>query len=195
MTTDEPTCVVHKFGGTSVADADCFRQVAKIVTARPEKQRLIVVSAMAGITDQLVNAVHVAGKRDLGYRDIMARVGARHRKTITELLPSDDAGRLCEALTRDLAIIEEVLHVTTVLHGYSRNGLELVSGFGEVWSAQILAALLRQDKENVDWLDAREVLTVARTESAADVMWPESRARADAWAAKHAPLAKTVVIT
>src|SRR5689334_24460758 len=98
MTTAEPTCVVHKFGGTSVADADCFRRVAKIVTARPERRRLIVVSAMAGITDQLVNAVHVAGKRDLGYRDIMASVGARHRKTITELLSADDAGRLCEAL-------------------------------------------------------------------------------------------------
>ena len=195
MTTDEPTCVVHKFGGTSVADADCFRRVAKIVTARPEKQRLIVVSAMAGITDQLVNAVHVAGKRDLGYRDIMAAVGARHRKTITELLSADDAGRLCEALTRDLAIIEEVLHVTTVLHGYSRNGLELVSGYGEVWSAQILAALLRREDPDVDWLDAREVLTVSRTESGADVMWPESRARADAWVAQRGQLPNTVIIT
>jgi len=195
MTIDEPTCVVHKFGGTSLADADCFRQVAKIVTARPEKQRLIVVSAMAGITDQLVNAVHVAGKRDLGYRDIMARVGARHRKTITELLPSDDAGRLCEALTRDLAIIEEVLHVTTVLHGYSRNGLELVSGYGEVWSAQILAALLQREDPDIDWLDAREVLTVSRTESGADVMWPESHARADAWVAQRGQMPNTVIIT
>ena len=195
MTTAEPTCVVHKFGGTSVADADCFRRVAKIVTARPERRRLIVVSAMAGITDQLVNAVHVAGKRDLGYRDIMASVGARHRKTITELLSADDAGRLCEALTRDLAIIEEVLHVTTVLHGYSRNGLELVSGYGEVWSAQILAALLRREDPDVDWLDAREVLTVSRTESGADVMWPESRGRADAWIAHRGQLPNTVIIT
>jgi aspartokinase/homoserine dehydrogenase 1 len=195
MTTDEPTCVVHKFGGTSVADANCFRQVAKIVAARPEKRRLIVVSAMAGITDQLVSAVHVAGKRDLGYREIIARVGARHRKTIAELLPSDEASRLCEVLTRDLAIIEEVLHVTTVLHGYSRNGLELVSGFGEVWSAQILAALMRLEDPTIDWLDAREVLTVLRTESGADVMWPESRARADAWVAKRGQMPSTVVIT
>ena len=195
MTTDEPTCVVHKFGGTSVADANCFRQVAKIVAARPEKRRLIVVSAMAGITDQLVSAVHVAGKRDLGYREIIAKVGARHRKTIAELLPSDEASRLCEVLTRDLAIIEEVLHVTTVLHGYSRNGLELVSGFGEVWSAQILAALMRLEDPTIDWLDAREVLTVLRTESGADVMWPESRARADAWVAKRGEMPSTAVIT
>jgi len=195
MTADKPTCVVHKFGGTSVADADCFRNVASIVRALPEPQRLIVVSAMAGITDQLVRAVHVAGKQDLGYRDIMASVAARHRKTIAELLSADEAGRMCEVLARDLATIEEVLHVTTVLHGYSRNGLELVSGFGEVWSAQILAALLRQENEDVDWLDARDVLTVARTETAADVMWPESRQRTKTWVAERGRLAKTVVIT
>src|SRR3954471_9889591 len=191
MTIDEPTCVVHKFGGTSVGDASCFRQVAQIVRARPERRRLIVVSAMAGITDQLVRAVHVAGKRDLGYREIMAGVGARHRKTIAELLPADEAHRLCEIVTRDLAVIEEVLHVTTVLRGYSRNGLELVSGYGEVWSAQILAALLKQEDEQIDWIDAREILTVTRTETGADVMWPESRARADAWVAQRGVLPKT----
>jgi aspartokinase/homoserine dehydrogenase 1 len=196
MTTDQPTCVVHKFGGTSLADTKCFRQVREIVAARPEQRRLIVVSAMAGVTDQLVRAVHVAGKRDLAYRDIMAAVGDRHRRTIAELLSADAAGQLCAALTRDLAIIEEVLHVTTVLHGYSRNGLELVSGYGEVWSAQMLAALLRQDLDDVDWLDARDVLTVTRTENGADVMWPESRARVDAWVAKRGgAVPSTLVIT
>src|SRR5690242_9215950 len=195
MTAGKPTCVVHKFGGTSVADADCFRNVANIVRALPEEQRLVVVSAMSGITDQLVRAVHVAGKQDLGYREIMAAVAARHRKTISELLSAEEAGRMCEVLTRDLAIIEEVLHVTTVLHGYSRNGLELVSGYGEVWSAQILAALLRQEEEDVDWLDARDVLTVARTESAADVMWPESRTRAATWVTQRGTLPRIVIIT
>ena len=192
---EQPTCVVHKFGGTSLADAACFRLVAKIVAARPEQRRLIVVSAMAGVTDQLVRAVHVAGKRDLGYRDIMATVGARHRQTIAELLSVEAANQLCDVVTRDLEIIEEVLHVTTVLRGYSRNGLELVSGYGEVWSAHILAALLQQEHRDIDWLDARDVLTVTRTDTAADVMWPESRVRADAWVAQRGGLPRTLVIT
>jgi aspartokinase/homoserine dehydrogenase 1 len=195
MTTEQSNCVIHKFGGTSLADARCFRQVARIVAARPEQHRLIVVSAMAGVTDQLVQAVHVAGRQDLGYRDIMTAVGDRHRRTIAELLPADAASPLCESLTRDLAIIEEVLHVTTVLHGYSRNGLELVSGYGEVWSARILASVLQRELPDVDWLDARDVLMVTRTETSADVMWPESRARADAWLAERGGLPSTVVIT
>lgn len=187
--------MVHKFGGTSLADSTCFRQVAKIVADRPEERRLVVVSAMAGVTDQLVSAVHVAGKRDIGYRDIMGEVAARHRRAIAELLPADAASRLCEVLTRDLAIIEEVLHVTMVLRGYSRNGLELVSGFGEVWSAQMLAALLEREMDDVDWLDAREVLTVARTDSGADMMWPESEARVQQWLARRGRLPRTLVIT
>ena len=195
MTTDQLSCVVHKFGGTSVANADCFRRVASIVAKRPERRRIIVVSAMAGVTDDLVRAVHVAGKRDLGYREIVAALAARHRNTIAELLPDTETKRLREVLDRDLAIIEEVLHVTTVLHGYSRNGLELVSGFGEVWSAQILAALLQQELDDVDWLDAREVLIVTRTETGADVMWPETRARISDWLARRDGLPTTLVVT
>lgn len=190
-----PICVVHKFGGTSLADASCFRRVARIVDSLPEARRLVVVSAMAGVTDQLVQAVHMAGKRDLGYREIIAGVGARHRDTIAELLSPDTAKDLFQILAHDLAIIEEVLHVTTVLRGYSRNGLELVSGYGEVWSAQILAALLREDHHDIDWLDAREVLRVTRTDTGADVIWSESRTRADDWVTRRGGLPHITVIT
>jgi len=44
--------VVMKFGGTSVRDADAIRRLAAIV-GREDRQRLVVVSALAGVTDQL----------------------------------------------------------------------------------------------------------------------------------------------
>ncbi|HWH52802.1 MAG TPA: hypothetical protein VN651_14730, partial [Gemmatimonadaceae bacterium] len=195
MSGGTPSCVVHKFGGSSLADADCFRRVAKIIAERPEPQRLVVVSAMAGVTDDLVRATHVAGTRDFGYREILKVVGDRHRATIAELVSPATAARLNEALDRDLAEIEEVLHVTTVLHGYSRNGLELTSGYGEVWSARILAALLAEQHPSVDWLDAREVLVVVRNETGADVVWPVSRQKTEAWTTKHGGVPSTLVIT
>ena len=185
MTNSKPSRVVHKFGGTSLANADCFRQVAAIIAERPEAERLIVVSAMSGVTDELVRAVHVAGTRDFAYREIIEAVGIRYRNTITELVSPASAARLNESLDRDLAEVEEVLHVTTVLHGYSRNGLELVSGYGEVWSAQILAAVIAERRPNVAWLDARDVLIVTRNDTGADVVWPASRQRTDAWIEKR----------
>ncbi len=195
MTNSKPSRVVHKFGGTSLANADCFRQVAAIIAERPEAERLIVVSAMSGVTDELVRAVHVAGTRDFAYREIIEAVGIRYRNTITELVSPASAARLNESLDRDLAEVEEVLHVTTVLHGYSRNGLELVSGYGEVWSARILAALLAEHHSNVDWLDARDVLVVTRNDTGADVVWPASRQRTDAWIEKRGGLPSILVIT
>ncbi|HTR76928.1 MAG TPA: aspartate kinase, partial [Gemmatimonadaceae bacterium] len=188
-------CAVHKFGGSSLGDASCFRRVAAIVAARPESRRLVVVSAMAGVTDRLVHAVHVAGTRDFAYRDVLAGVRDRHLAVITELLPPAAARRLSDGLERDLADMEDVLRVTILLHGFSRNGLELVSGFGEVWSARILAALLNEQGTTAEWLDAREVLTVARTDAGADVMWPESRRRTAAWVAARGGMPPTVVIT
>jgi len=178
-----------------LGDASCFRRVAAIVAARPESRRLVVVSAMAGVTDRLVHAVHVAGTRDFAYRDVLAGVRDRHLAVITELLPPAAARRLSDGLERDLADMEDVLRVTILLHGFSRNGLELVSGFGEVWSARILAALLNEQGTTAEWLDAREVLTVARTDAGADVMWPESRRRTAAWVAARGGMPPTVVIT
>jgi aspartokinase/homoserine dehydrogenase 1 len=59
----------------------------------------------------------------------------------------------------------------------------------------MLVALLREEMDDIDWLDARDVLTVSRTETGADVMWPESRARANEWVATRGGLPRTLVIT
>ena len=49
--------IVHKFGGTSVATAERYRHVAKVLSERPEARKVVVVSAMSGITNTLIRAV------------------------------------------------------------------------------------------------------------------------------------------
>jgi aspartokinase/homoserine dehydrogenase 1 len=73
--------------------------------------------------------------------------------------------------------------------------LELVSGYGEVWSAQLLSTVIASAGREVGWLDARDVLTVTRNETGADVTWSESRKRTDAWIAHRGSLPETLVIT
>ena len=51
---------IHKFGGSSLADADCFRRVAGLMLERPDKQLGVVVSAMGGMTDALLNLTALA---------------------------------------------------------------------------------------------------------------------------------------
>ena len=186
--------VVHKFGGTSVANADCYRRVADIVMARPEPRRFVVVSAMSGITNTLIRAVELAAARDEQYHDALASIAERHRATIAELLTGDIARDVNAAMERDLADIEDVLRAASLLRGSSRDTIELVSGFGEVWSTQMLAALLGSLGHDAGWVDARDVLTVSRTETGADVDWTSSRERMATWA-NESRMPATLVIT
>ena len=186
--------IVHKFGGSSLADAECFRRVATIVAERPEARRLIVVSAMGGMTDNLLKAARLAAARDESYHAVLTSIALRHRTTISELVPGAKGEALTSAIERDLVDIADVLRAAALLRGHSRETLELVSGYGEVWSAQILAALLNARGTQAGWLDARDVLTVSRTETGAEVEWSASRERIAEWLDRHPP-SPTLVIT
>ncbi|MEP6493282.1 MAG: bifunctional aspartate kinase/homoserine dehydrogenase I [bacterium] len=187
--------VVHKFGGSSLADASCFRRVADIVAGRPDGLRAVVVSAMSGVTDALVEAVEMAGARNTEYRGALDHLRRRHSDTITELLPAAAGERLRAAIERDLGDIDDVLHATTLLHRHSRDVLDLVSGYGELWSAQILAAYLVAKGVPASWLNARDVLIVAPDAAVPEVLWEPSRQRLDDWRKHHEHLSSTLVIT
>ena len=76
--------VVHKFGGTSLADASCFRRVAEIVAARPESHRAVVVSAMSGVTNALIRAVQLAGAREVdGYSSVLYSLQKKAHQLLT----------------------------------------------------------------------------------------------------------------
>jgi len=191
----QPTTVVHKFGGSSLADASCFRRVAEIVAARPEERRIVVVSAMSGVTDSLVGITRLAASGDGTYPDVLETIRGRHFETIHELFGAEGHRAISAAIERDLGDVADVLRAATLLRDYSRETLDLVSGYGEVWSAQILNAVLRASGSDVAWLDARDVLIVSRTEAGADVDWAASRERMTAWCARAGAMPQTLVVT
>jgi bifunctional aspartokinase / homoserine dehydrogenase 1 len=189
-----PTIVAHKFGGSSLADASCFRRVAEIIAERPEAQRVVIVSAMSGVTDALVGVTKLAAAGG-EYADELLAIRARHLDTLAELLGPDGAPVVAAAIERDLGDVADVLRAATLLRGYSRDTLDLVSGYGEVWSAQMLAAVIRATGGEVAWLDARDVLIVQRTDAGADVDWAASRELMADWLARAGGVPRTLVVT
>jgi len=187
--------VVHKFGGTSVANADRYRHVAKIIADRPESRRAVVVSAMGGVTDSLVKVVEMAARRDRGYLEVLDQLRNRHREAVTALLPPGPGDDLLERFERDFTDLADVLHATWLLRSHSDRAMDLLTGLGEVWSAQMLAAYLEALGEPVAWLDAREVLVVAKGTSGLEVQWDASAERLRAWLAALPAPPSTVVIT
>src|SRR3979490_2203567 len=85
---------VMKFGGTSVGDSECIRRAAEIVArASVEGAVLVVVSAMSGVTNQLVLAAPPSGNGDeTEPRKIAAALHNQHSAAVTALI-NDEASR------------------------------------------------------------------------------------------------------
>ncbi|UQA55998.1 bifunctional aspartate kinase/homoserine dehydrogenase I [Polyangium aurulentum] len=176
--------VVHKFGGTSVANAERYRNVARILDAEPADRQGVVVSAMSGVTDALIGLTKLAQRRDEAWQGKLEELGKRHLDAIAELGLSDAAG-LLDVLRKDLDDVSVLLRATALGRACSEQMLEVIAGYGELWSAQILAAYLRAQDVDAVFCDAREVLIAAPGEIGPIIQWEGSQARMDAWLEAH----------
>ncbi len=144
--------IVHKFGGTSVGDAQRFANVADIVCEHQNKggiasgEAVVVVSAMSGVTDELIAGARAAAEgKDTIYREIKANLLAKHLAVVETLLSNSperlDVGGLVEDRLHDL---ERLYRSIAILGELTVRGSDAVASFGEQLSANILAAILRE---------------------------------------------------
>src|SRR5215468_2921676 len=135
--------VVHKFGGSSVADADCFRKVAAILEAAPAGRLAVVLSACRGVTDALLRLVALAERQDERVSAEITQLRDRHLAIATELLSPEGAQRYRVAFESDCRDLNEVLRSLQLPRslehprGSSRDVSDLVSGYGETWSTRL----------------------------------------------------------
>src|SRR5579875_3083890 len=104
--------VVMKFGGTSVEDAVAIRRTADIVAGRIERglQPVVIVSAMARVTDQLLNAAAAAGRGDKASAlAVGIALGARHHQTAAELIPAATLAPITTLIDEHFDALDELL--------------------------------------------------------------------------------------
>ncbi|MBF0407838.1 MAG: bifunctional aspartate kinase/homoserine dehydrogenase I [Candidatus Riflebacteria bacterium] len=168
--------VVHKFGGTSLGNAERILQVASIIRSTMGKGQniAVVVSAMSGITDRLLKLASLAEQRDPSFDDHLNALRSDHLKTIETLLPKPLSDELSETIEKDLCTLREILRGVQLLHECSERARDFVAGMGEVWSAQIMNALMNHQGFVSSWIDARQVLVVEHAQPSLNVIWNES---------------------
>ncbi len=167
---------VHKFGGSSLADATCYRRVADIVVSQPEGNLAVVVSAIGGVTDLLLGLIDKASS-DKPVDTTVATLRSRHEGIVSELLTPQRAEKLLSEFGADLEDIGSVLKALSVVKSASHRSRDLVAGYGEIWSARLLAALLdeRGEREgDMLCVDARDVLVVESGEMGPIVVWDDT---------------------
>ncbi len=182
--TPQSATVVHKFGGTSVADAERYRHVAQLLLAREEALQITVVSAMKGVTDALIALAELASGNLAEWRDRWHELRARHRGAAVALL-AEDAGPTLEWMDARFDELAEILGALSVIGELPREVLDRVQGLGEVFSAHLLGEYLLARGEDCAVLDAREVLVVDRGDLGVDVDWLQSAQRLSDWRAGH----------
>ncbi|HEX4845959.1 MAG TPA: lysine-sensitive aspartokinase 3 [Geothrix sp.] len=146
--------IVLKFGGSSVADAVCMRQVAGLVRAALPQSPLVVLSAMGKTTNGLFEAAKAAEAGDLA--GAMARqraLMAAHRKAAEELFEGATPESLDVALTDLFGELELLLRGVALLRELSPRSMDAIASLGERLSTRIFAAFLEGA-----WVDARTVL-------------------------------------
>lgn len=174
--------MVHKFGGTSLADADGFRNAARIVSD-DDGRRAVVVSAMGGVTDALLELLELACRSQSTWSEALKRLGDRHLETI-EALAQADSGAVT-AVREGIAELDNLLRSVRLVKGVPEETRDLVSGYGELWSARLLAGALRRADVDATWMDARDVLVVSQGETGPRVDWKLSAQRLGAWLLDH----------
>ena len=193
-TTQAPSrpVLAHKFGGSSVADAERIRHVAQLIEADPGP-RVVVVSAMQGVTDALGALAEAAGRGE-EWQDAWSRLRDRHLATALQVGGDTHGavGWLDEAFSR---LSERLSRLADAAAGQGADPQEFagIQGLGEVWSSALLQAAL--GGENAGWarLDAREVLQVHAGELGVAVDWDATRARLAEWRTHHPQ--RDVVVT
>lgn len=173
--------VVHKFGGTSLATAERYRQVAAIMRAQEGEKKAVVVSAMHRVTDALIELVDLAKARDDAYLARADALKMRHVEAVEDLLPLEHRQSCFDVLESDFKDIKEVLRGVYLSRTYSDRTQELIAGHGELWSAQLLNAHLNATGTASSWLDARTLLTVEPGDTNASVDWARSESQATDW--------------
>jgi len=143
----KPRLQVMKFGGTSVGDASCITRAAKIIArAAKENSCVVVVSAMSGVTNRLIEAAKTAQAGNAAEAEaIMDALRQQHETAISSLLPDEQkCARLRQRMEQVLAEGRRLCEGTALLRELTPRVLDAISSLGERLSAPLVAAAVHE---------------------------------------------------
>ncbi len=175
---------IMKFGGTSLKNAQQINRVADIIRAQSSPP-VVVVSALAGVTDQLIDMAHMAARGD---EDFLRREKALEEKHIAlarVLMKSKSQSPVISRIILKCNDLHDILHGIYLVRELSPRMLDVVMSFGERLSAFILANVLKEKGSPAYYLDARDIVKTNRRFGHAGVDYPSTFKRIRAHFEQH----------
>ncbi len=169
--------IVHKFGGSSVADTQCFARVADIVESSGKPREAVVLSACRGITDALLGLLVAAESPAGDFLTPLQAIQTRHRDIATELLSKPACAAYMQGLQSDCHDIAGMLQTVRLIRSAPDAVRDVIAGYGEIWSTRLFTPYLKERgriRGEVTWVDARQVVVVEWGSLGPAVQWPAS---------------------
>ena len=144
---------VLKFGGTSVGSAEGLRQVKRVVEACHEEV-IVVVSALGGVTDQLLLTSRMAAAGDMEYKNQLDQIVMRHRQAIEDTV---DSSCRAEVLAKVNALLDELANIfkgVCLIKDLSPKTGDAIVSYGERLSSVIVQGVLAP----AELFDARDFI-------------------------------------
>ena len=151
---------IMKFGGTSVAHASNINKVIDIVLESQAKKDdiFIVVSALSGITDDLIKLANFASKRDLAYKIIFKDICEKHDQIVEELIDSKKNKNILKEIDKKYKELEEIIKNIFSTQEIPLSSLDVVMSFGEQLSSYIISEIIKSRGVLCEFVDSRNII-------------------------------------
>ena len=176
---------VLKFGGSSLASADELRKVANVLLARRGQRRVVVCSAMAGVTNDLINIGLRASRGDESFRPSIAALEERHLNVARDLgiaqdddranSPSQETEALPDELQTRLNELKALCDGLFLIGELSAKSMDQLVSYGERMAVPLVSAWLKANGLNVRRVDARDWICTDQQYGAAEVQRERTR--------------------
>lgn len=165
---------VLKFGGTSVGSPEAIRKVAAIIkTSSVEHRLIIVVSAVGGVTNQLVSLGQMAVGRDESYESLISDLEIKHQKIYHELMDVEDKGPIAKIFNQ----LKEIAKGVFLLKELTPRTNDYIQSCGERLSAYMVSEYLKKLQIDTHLFDSRDYLITDKQFGNAAILWSETRNR------------------
>lgn len=149
---------VLKFGGTSVANAASIKKVKDIVQSKQSGKTVVVVSALGGITDILLECGTLAASGQSCYKETLQKLTERHLTTVKELLPLNNQSGVLSFVMQQFNEVEDICNGIFLLQDFTDRTKDRILAYGEIISSQIISAFFTAEGLNNQWVDSRKLI-------------------------------------
>lgn len=173
---------VLKFGGSSVASAQTIQQVLQIVANHSKKNNLfVVVSALGGITDLLLQAGNEAAANNEAFKNTLSVIEKRHLDTVRELIPVTSQSAVISTVKSKLNDLESLCEGAYLLSELSPKTSAVIASFGEILSSYIISEAAKAQNLDLVLQDSRNFITTIEAEKVT-VNYPVTNSKIEAFA-------------